>query len=64
MEKVVTKGTKREVINTMKEMGYKMEGFNDISIKAGYFYAYKENYQGAYYFTINKNGWIYTITQY
>jgi hypothetical protein len=64
MEKVVIKGTKREVIHTMKKNGYKMEGFNDASIEAGYFYAYKEGYQGADYFTINKSGRTYTITQY
>ncbi|WP_312448597.1 hypothetical protein [Lacrimispora sp.] len=64
MEKVVIKGTKREVTQAMKEKGYKMEGFNDVSIEVGYFFAYKEGYQGADYFTINKSGWTYTITQY
>jgi len=64
MEKVVIKGTKREVTQAMKEKGYKMEGFNEASIEARYFFAYKEGYQGADYFTINKRGWTYTITQY
>lgn len=48
----------------MKEKDYNMEGFKDVSIKAGYFSAYKKDYKGADYFTINKNGWIYTIIQY
>lgn len=64
MGTTIIKGTKKEVIATMKENGYKMEGFNDVSIEAGYFYTYKEGYQGADYFTINKSGWKYTITQY
>lgn len=64
MEKVVIKGTKGEVIEAMKEKGYKMEGFNDVSIKAGHFYAYKEGYQGADYFTILESRGIYTLIQY
>ncbi len=64
MEKVVIKGTKREVIQTMQEKGYKMEGFNEASVEAGYFYAYKEDYQGADYFTISARHGIYKLTQY
>ena len=64
MEKVVIKGTKKEVIATMKEKGYKMEGFNISSIEAGYFYAYKEDYQGADYFTISARRGMYKLTQY
>ena len=64
MKKIVIKGTKTEVIETMKEEGYKMEGFNDVSINVGYFYAYKEDYQGADYFTICENRGVYTLTQY
>ncbi|WP_313182039.1 hypothetical protein [Lacrimispora sp.] len=64
MEKIVIKGAKNEVIETMKEKGYKMEGFNDASIEAGYFYAYKEDYQGADFFTICKSGGVYTLIQY
>lgn len=64
MGKTIIKGTKKEVIATMEEKGYKMEGFNDVSIEAGYFYAYKEGYQGADYFTINKSGRTYSITLY
>ncbi|MGL6220574.1 MAG: hypothetical protein ACRC36_21185 [Lacrimispora sphenoides] len=64
MEKVVIKGTKREVIQAMQEKGYKMEGFNEASIEAGYFYAYKEDYQGADYFTISARRGIYKLTQY
>ncbi|MDR7814655.1 hypothetical protein [Lacrimispora sp.] len=64
MEKVVIKGTKTEVIEAMKEKGYKMEGFNDISTEAGYFYAYKEDYQGADYFTIFESRGLYTLIQY
>ncbi len=64
MKKIVTKGTKTEVIETMKEKGYKMEGFNDVSIEAGYFYAYKEDYQGADYFTICESRGVYTLIQY
>lgn len=64
MEKVVIRGTKREVIQTMKEKGYKLEGFNDVSIDAGYFYAYKEGYQGADFFTIRVRKRVYTLTQY
>lgn len=64
MGKTIINGTKKEVIATMNEKGYKMEGFNDVSIEAGYFYAYKEGYQGADYFTINKSGRTYSITLY
>lgn len=64
MEKVVIKGTKGEVIQEMKEKGYKMEGFNDVSIEAGYFYAFKEDYQGADYFTICEFRGVYTLTQF
>jgi hypothetical protein len=64
MEKVVIKGTKGEVIEAMKEKGYKMEGFNDVSIEAGYFFAYKVGYQGADYFTIFESRGLYTLIQY
>jgi len=64
MEKIVIKGTRTEVIEAMEEMGYKMEGFNGVSIEAGYFYAYKEDYQGADYFTICEFMGVYTLTQF
>jgi hypothetical protein len=64
MEKIVVKGTKEEVIKAMEEKGYHMEGFNEVSIKARYFYAYRPEYQGADYFTIKKQPYGYIITQY
>lgn len=64
MKKIVITGTKAEVIESMENKGYQMEGFNDVSIEAGYFYAYKEDYQGADYFTISKSRGMYTLTQY
>lgn len=65
MKKIVIKGTRTEVIEAMKEEGYKMEGFNDESIRAGHFYAYKKGYQGADYYTIDISAEdIYTLTQY
>lgn len=64
MKKIVITGTKAEVIESMENKGYKMEGFNDVSIEAGYFYAYKENYLGADYFTISESQGVYTLTQY
>jgi hypothetical protein len=64
MEKIVVKGTKEEVIKAMEEKGYHMEGFNEVSIKARYFYAYRPDYQGAEYFTIKKKPYGYIITQY
>ena len=63
MEKIVIKGTKEEIIESMEEMGYHMEGFNDASIESGHFYAYKTDYQGADYYTISKSDLVYTITQ-
>lgn len=64
MEKIVIKGTREEIIEAMEEKGYHMEGFNDVSIAAKYFYAYKPEYQGADYFTIKKNQSGYIIKQY
>jgi hypothetical protein len=63
MKKIVITGTKAEIIESMESKGYKMEGFNDVSIAAGYFYAYKEDYQGADYFTISKSKEVYTLTR-
>lgn len=62
--KIVIKGTKKEVIKAMEEKGYHMEGFNEVSIKARYFYAYRPEYQGADYFTIKKIKYGYIITQF
>lgn len=64
MKKIVITGTKAEIIESMENKDYKMEGFNDVSISAGYFYAYKEDYQGADYFTISESHGVYTLTQY
>lgn len=64
MDKIVVKGTKEEVIKAMEEKGYHMEGFNEVSIKARYFYAYRPDYQGADYFTIKKKPHGYIITRY
>lgn len=64
MEKVVVSGTKSEVIEAMVEKGYHMEGFNDLSIATGRFYAYKVDYQGADYFTIAESDGKYTLSQY
>lgn len=64
MEKIVIKGTREEIIEAMEEKGYHMEGFNEVSIAAKYFYAYKPEYRGADYFTIKKNPKGYMIKQY
>lgn len=64
MEKIVVRGTEKEVITVMEEKGYHMEGFNAVSISAGYFYAFRSDYQGADYFTISERKGIYTLSQY
>jgi hypothetical protein len=64
MEKLVVKGTISEVVETMEGKGYHMEGFNEVSIKAKYFYAYKADYQGADYFSIKYKNGQYILTQF
>lgn len=64
MEKLVVKGTIAEVVETMEGKGYHMEGFNEVSIKAKYFYAYKADYRGADYFSIKYKNGQYILTQF
>lgn len=64
MEKLKVRGTKEELVEIMEGKGYHMEGFNEVSIKAKYFYAYKADYQGADYFSIKYKNGQYILTQY
>lgn len=64
MEKFVIMGTKEELIEEMESRGYHMEGFNEVAIKAKYFYAYRPDYQGAEYFEIKYKKGQYIITRY
>lgn len=64
MDKLVVRGSITEVVEIMEGKGYHMEGFNEVAIKAKYFYAYRPDYQGAEYFGIKYKKGQYIITRY
>ena len=64
MDKLRVRGTITEVVEIMEGKGYHMEGFNEVSIKAKYFYAYNADYQRADYFSIKYKNGQYILTQF